>query len=88
MKPNKNYHLNITGIKSPKLVLDVIKWIFRTYYSEHAFELLCCKIDNVTASFNLGYTVSLSNLALKLISSNITLNDFTLLTSNLTRVPW
>ena len=30
------------------------------------FELLCCKIDNITASFNLGYTVSLSNLTLQL----------------------
>ena len=68
-KPNKQYHLNITGIKSPKLVPNVIKWIFTTYCSEHTFELLCCKIDNITASFNLGYSVSLSNLALQLNSS-------------------
>ena len=68
-KHNKKYHLNITGIKSPKLVPNVIKWIFTTYCSEHTFELLCCKIDNITASFNLGYTVSLSNLALQLNSS-------------------
>ena len=65
-KPNKQYHLNVTGIKSLKLVPDVIKWIFDIYCSEHTFELFCCKIDNITACFNLGYTISLSNLALQL----------------------
>ena len=68
-KPNKQYHLNVTGIKSLKLVPDVIKWIFDIYCSEHTFELFCCKIDNITACFNLGYTISLSNLALQLTSS-------------------
>lgn len=68
-KPNEKYHLNVTGIKSLKLVPDVIKWIFDIYCSEHTFELLWCKIDNITACFNLGYTISLSNLALQLTSS-------------------
>ena len=68
-KPNKKYHLNVTGIKSPKLVPDVIKWIFATYCNEHTFELLCCKIDNITACFDLGYTICLSNLAIQLTSS-------------------
>ncbi len=36
-KPNKKYHLNVTGIKSPKLVPDVIKWIFAIYCNEHTF---------------------------------------------------
>ena len=65
-KPNKKYHLNVTGIKSLKLDPDVIKWIFATLCSEPTFELLCCKINNVTACFNLGYTIYLSNLALQL----------------------
>ena len=67
--PNERYQLNVTGIKSIKLVPDVIKWIFSIYCSEYTFELLCCKIDNITACFNLGYTISLSNLALQLTSS-------------------
>ena len=68
-KPTKQYHLNVTGIKSLKLVPGVIKWIFDIYCSEHTFELFCCKTDNITACFNLGYTISLSNLALQLTSS-------------------
>ena len=68
-KPNERYHLNVTGIRSIKLVSDVIKWIFSIYCSEYTFELLCCKIDNITACFDLGYSSSLSNLALQLTSS-------------------
>ena len=68
-KPNEKYHLYVTGIKSIKLIPAVIKWIFSTYCSQHTFELLCCKIDDITACFNLGYTIYLSNLALQLTSS-------------------
>ena len=68
-KPNETYHLNVNGIKSLKLVPDVIKWIDDIYCSEHTFELFCCKINSITACFKLGYTISLSNLALQLTSS-------------------
>ena len=68
-KPNKKYHLNVTGIKSPKLVPNVIKWIFDTYCSEDTFEFICFIIDNIAASFNLGYSVSLSDLVLQLTPS-------------------
>ena len=56
-------------MKSPKLIPNVIRRIFAPYCNEHMFEPLCCKIDNITACFNLGYTISLSNLALQLTSS-------------------
>ena len=68
-KSDKEYHLNVTGIKSPIFVPNAIQWIFATYCNKKLFKLLYYKIDNITACFDLGYTVSLHNLALQIRSS-------------------
>ena len=60
--------MNVTGIKLPNLVPNAIQWIFATYGNKK-FKLLYYKIDNITECFDLGYTVSLHNLALQIRSS-------------------
>lgn len=68
-KSNEKFHLNVTGIKSVNLVPDTIQWIFATYCTESAFELLSYKIDNITACFDFGFTISLHDLAIQINSS-------------------
>ena len=68
-KSEKEYHLNVTGIKSPNFVPNAIKWIFATYCNKKVFKLLYYKVDKITACFDLGYTVLLHNLALQIRSS-------------------
>ena len=66
--PNK-YHLNITGIKSLSEVPKVIRWIVCYYCNPKEFKYEGFTIDNITATFDLGFKIPLHQIATHLDSS-------------------
>ena len=69
--PNK-FHLNVTGIQSLSDISNTIRWLVRNYCDKKKFKYLFHKIDNITATFNTGFKLSLHVIAsrLKLSSYN------------------
>ena len=65
-KPNNEYHINITGIKSLTYTIKALKWLIDTYCSTHCFQLIKHQIDNITASFDFKQYICLQYLASKI----------------------
>ena len=63
------FHSNGTGIRSLSLTSYAIDWLKEHYCRNEDFSFLKYNIDNITASFNIGFDLHLNELAQKLHSS-------------------
>ena len=63
------FHINVTGIRSLSLTSYAIDWLKEHYCRNEDFSFLKYNIDNITASFNIGFDLHLNELAQKLHSS-------------------
>ena len=62
-KERNLYHINVTGIKDLELVKSSVEWVIQNYCSLNHFTFLSHQLDNVTATFNIGYKVLLDQAA-------------------------
>ena len=65
-KTRNRYHLNVTGIKKIQNINSTINLIKEKYCPPTTFEYLYHKIDNLTATYSLGYRLPLQKIALSL----------------------
>ena len=75
-KSVNRYHLNITGIKSLEQVSSQLDCLRDSYCPSNAFELKSYKIDNLNATFNLGYSISLDQVASQFSMCNYNIERF------------
>lgn len=57
------YHINVTGINSPSIISYAISWLRDHYCISNIFRLIKYTIDNITATFNIGFSLPLLHLA-------------------------
>ena len=62
-KIENKFHINITGIPSLKDVTSTIDWLVNTYCKDIFFRMISFQIDNITATFDIGFNVSLEEIA-------------------------
>ena len=62
-KLSNKYHINVTGIRSLSLISSVVDWLINSYCKRTDFQLIRYQIDNITATFDIGFSISLHSLA-------------------------
>ena len=75
-KSKIRYHLNATGIKTLQNIESTISLIIKKYCPSSYFKYLYHKVDNITATYNIGYSLPLQKIAQCLTSCNYNIERF------------
>ena len=75
-KLGSRYHLNVTGIQSTKHITFTLDLLITHYCFPESFVYLRHTIDNLTATYNLGYRLPLQTLAVEFTPCNYNTERF------------